>query len=66
MKLRKLTTWKAQLQREDGQILEVDFASYWDPAKTGDPVGTDVANSAAAMMTVETKQKHIGLTAVLA
>lgn len=60
---RKLYHWKAQLQAEDGNVVERAISVYWDPTDEG--AAEDVARTAAAEASVETGKKHVGLTAVL-
>lgn len=59
--------WRVQVQRQDGEVGEVDFESYWSPDRdfvTGD----SIANAAAAELSVasgEAKIKYHGLSAIL-
>ena len=59
---RKRFTWKCTLQREDGEVIEKEFKSFWDPGKTE---SGSVANACAAQETFASKKKHVGISAQL-
>jgi hypothetical protein len=68
---RKKHVWRAQIQRENGEIVEREVSCLWDPEK--DYTTHAVAESAAALEAVEYPKRgpqgqimrHSGLSAVL-